>query len=65
MTIEVVMHRTSSGILTACVRQEGQLGSNLLAGRSFTKVESAQEALKGILWWKFRGELWIQWTIKA
>ncbi len=67
MTIEVVILRLSSGLLWARIAQHGQLGRNLLSGRSITNVESAKTIAKARLYEKLghAAELEIVWTVKA
>jgi hypothetical protein len=67
VTIEVVIRRAGNGTLTACVKQGGQYGRNILLGRSIRDVGNAQGVAKQKLAAEFLkvGELEIVWTVKA
>jgi hypothetical protein len=48
LNLTIELSRTKSGQIRARVRQENVYGSNLLASRSITNVESARDAIKHI-----------------
>ncbi len=66
MTVEVVINRNRNGILIARIRHHGQFGSNLLAGRQLTNVDTAKQKIKERLWRELRPvEVEIHWTVQA